>query len=96
MSRFSKIDENNIVTNSIIAEQEFIDLGVVGDASNWVEGGNKGQTYDKVNKVFIDPQRFPDWTLDAEFNWQPPIEYPDDGEYYIWNGDTSNWKKLPE
>ena len=37
MSHFAQIDENNIVTNVIVAEQDFIDSGAVGDPSKWVQ-----------------------------------------------------------
>jgi len=34
---FAEIDENNIVKRVIVAEQDFIDSGVVGDSSNWIQ-----------------------------------------------------------
>jgi hypothetical protein len=37
MSHFAEINSDNIVTNVIVAEQDFIDSGVVGDASNWIQ-----------------------------------------------------------
>jgi len=37
MSHFAEIDNDNIVQRVIVAEQDFIDSGVVGDASNWVQ-----------------------------------------------------------
>jgi hypothetical protein len=37
MSHFAEINSENIVTNIIVAEQEFIDSGAVGDANNWVQ-----------------------------------------------------------
>jgi hypothetical protein len=37
MSHFVEINSENIVTNVIVAEQEYIDSGAVGDASNWVQ-----------------------------------------------------------
>ena len=37
MSHFAKIDENNIVTEVIVAEQDFIDSGVLGDPSKWIQ-----------------------------------------------------------
>lgn len=36
MSHFAKI-ENGIVTQVIVAEQDFIDSGIVGDPSSWVQ-----------------------------------------------------------
>jgi len=37
MSHFARIDENSTVTQVIVAEQEFIDTGAVGDPSNWIQ-----------------------------------------------------------
>lgn len=37
MSHFAQIDENNIVTQVIVAEQDFINSGAVGDPSRWVQ-----------------------------------------------------------
>lgn len=37
MSHFAYIDENNIVTQVIVAEQDFIDSGKVGDPSRWIQ-----------------------------------------------------------
>jgi hypothetical protein len=34
---FAEINSDNIVTNVIVAEQEFIDSGAVGDANNWIQ-----------------------------------------------------------
>ncbi len=36
MSHFAKV-ENNIVTEVIVAEQDFIDSGIVGDPSLWIQ-----------------------------------------------------------
>jgi hypothetical protein len=37
MSHFAQIDDNNIVINVIVAEQDFIDSGLVGDPSKWIQ-----------------------------------------------------------
>ena len=37
MSHFAEIDDNNIVTRVIVAEQDFIDTGAVGDPSKWIQ-----------------------------------------------------------
>jgi hypothetical protein len=31
-----------------------------------------GYTYDAINDVFIAPQPFASWSLDQNFDWQPP------------------------
>lgn len=37
MSHFAKIDENNIVTQVIVAEQDIIDSGALGDPTKWIQ-----------------------------------------------------------
>jgi hypothetical protein len=37
MAHFAEIDENNVVKQVIVAEQEFIDSGIVGDPKNWIK-----------------------------------------------------------
>tara|TARA_R110002020_G_scaffold349460_5_gene563049 strand:+ start:722 stop:1036 length:315 start_codon:yes stop_codon:yes gene_type:complete len=101
MSHFAEIDKNGIVKRVIVAEQNFIDTGVVGDSFNWIQTSYNsnfrkqyarvGFTYDKTNDVFIIPQPFPSWSLDSNFDWQAPVSKPDDGKDYTWNEDTKSW-----
>lgn len=37
MSHFAQIDENNVVTRVIVAEQDFINTGAVGDPATWIQ-----------------------------------------------------------
>lgn len=37
MAHFAEIDQNNIVKRVIVASQEVIDSGIVGDPSNWIQ-----------------------------------------------------------
>ena len=109
MSHFAKIDSNNIVTEIIVSEQDFINSGLVGDSFLWVQTSynnnfrrqfaEAGGTYDKVNDVFILPKPYPSWTLDGSFDWQPPTAKPDDygtEKMYTWNEDTKAWDEDEE
>mgnify|MGYP003645195323 FL=1 len=102
MSHFAKIDSNNIVTKIIVAEQDFINSGAVGDSFLWVQtsyNGNFrknyagiGYIYDKTRDAFIPPQPYPSWTLiEATCLWEAPVAYPDDGEIYTWDESTTDW-----
>jgi hypothetical protein len=53
-----------------------------------------GYTYDEANDVFYAPQPFPSWTLDENWNWQPPYQAPDDGDMYTWDEETGGWVQL--
>ena len=100
MAHFAKVNDG-IVTKVIVAEQDFINSGAVGDSFLWVQtsyNGNfrkqyagTGYTYDKTNDVFIAPKPYASWTLDSSFDWQPPTAMPDDGESYVWNESTKAW-----
>lgn len=55
-----------------------------------------GFTYDPVADVFISPQPFPSWSLDENYDWQPPIPYPNDGLIYFWNENDQDWEAIVE
>jgi len=56
-----------------------------------------GFTYDDTLDAFIPPQPFPSWTLDeSTFLWVAPVPYPDDGEAYEWDEESSSWLPLTD
>jgi len=105
VSHFAKIDNNNIVTDVIVAEQDFINSGVVGDSFLWIQTSyNKnfrknfagiGYTYDKTRDAFIPPKPYPSWTLNEDTClWECPVAYPDDGKMYNWNETDKQWDEI--
>ena len=105
MSHFAKINENNIVTEVIVAEQDVINSGIVGDSFQWVQTSYNsnfrknyagiGFTYDAVRNAFIAPQPFASWTLvEDTCRWKAPVAYPDDGKDYKWDEETTNWVEV--
>ena len=48
-----------------------------------------GYTYDPDADVFVAPQPYPSWTLDANHDWQPPTPKPE-GDY-SWNEEELEW-----
>jgi hypothetical protein len=50
-----------------------------------------GFYFDAVNDVFIAPAPYPSWILDENFDWQPPIDYPSDGQSYAWDEEAGEW-----
>ena len=102
MSHFAKINNSNIVTDIIVAEQDFINSGAIGDSFLWVQTSYSGSfrknyatvgdTYDKTRDAFIEPKPFASWTLsESTCQWTAPTAYPDDGEMYSWDEDTTAW-----
>lgn len=49
----------------------------------------KGMKYDADLDMFVVPQPYPSWTLDANGDWQPPTPQPE-GDYE-WNEGTQSW-----
>ena len=105
MSHFAKLDSNNIVMKVIVAEQDFINSGVVGDSFLWIQTSYNnnfrknyayiGFTYDATRDAFIGSQPYPSWTLnESTCRWKAPVDYPDDGKMYQWNEATTNWKEI--
>ena len=108
MAHFAKIDENNIVTQVLVVDNsvehrgaDFLanDLGLGG---TWIQTSYNnnfrkqyagvGFTYDSSNDVFIAPQPYPSWSLDENFDWQPPTPQPEEGKWY-WDEDSLSWLK---
>jgi hypothetical protein len=51
-----------------------------------------GYTYNADADVFIAEQPYGSWTLDNDYNWQPPTHKPE-GKW-SWDEDTLNWVEL--
>jgi len=95
---FAQIDDNNIVTQVIVAGQSFVDsLG-----GKWVETAMDGSirhnyagigyTYDAAKDAFYAPQPFPSWTLNQNtYLWEAPEPRPDDGKIYTWDESLKSW-----
>ena len=104
MSYFAQIDEAGIVLKVIVASKEYIDAGKAGDPAMWIETAKdasirknfagKGFTYDKLRDAFIPPKPFArqKWVLNEKTaNWMPPKDMPNDGKFYIWDDEASDW-----
>ena len=54
-----------------------------------------GYTYDYALDAFIPPKPYSSWVLDGTTClWQAPVEYPNDGERYIWDEENQEWDKV--
>lgn len=57
--------------------------------------GGVGFTYREDLDAFIPPQPFPSWSLNEEkFVWEAPVPYPEDGEYYEWDEESTAWVQV--
>jgi len=100
MAHYAKI-EDDIVTQVVVAEQEYIDT----KEGTWVQTSYNasirknyagiGDTYDSTRDAFIPPQSYPSWVLNEDTcNWEAPVTIPDDGKQYEWNEATTNWVEV--
>lgn len=54
-----------------------------------------GYKYDAEKDVFIAPQPFPSWSLNAEtLTWDAPAKYPEDGREYYWDEGLVDWTPM--
>ena len=52
-----------------------------------------GYTYDPVADVFIQPQPYPSWLLNQNFDWQAPSPRPE-GVDWQWDESTLSWIEI--
>ena len=58
-----------------------------------------GYVFDTERDAFIPPKVYNSWVLNEDTcQWEPPIDYPDDGKRYMWDEETTGWVEsvLPE
>lgn len=52
-----------------------------------------GYTYDEALDAFIPPKPYESWSLDQNTcTWNPPVEYPNDENSYVWDEESLGWK----
>lgn len=44
--------------------------------------------------VFVTPQPYPSWSLDANHDWQPPTPMPSEGGPWMWDEGTLAWVEV--
>jgi hypothetical protein len=56
-----------------------------------------GYTYDFARDAFIPPKPFDSWTLNENSClWEAPVAYPNDGQQYEWNEETTSWDLITQ
>ena len=107
MAYYAFLDDQNIVTQVIVGVDDLVE-GVDPEIwyANFHEqvckktGDNIrkqyagiGYKYDAVADVFIAPQPYPSWSLNANFDWQAPTPRPGEGDWY-WNEKKLSWIEI--
>jgi hypothetical protein len=88
MSNYAQIIDGFVV-NVIVADANF----VAQSELNYVllSRGGIGWTYNSNANVFIAPQPYPSWTLDSNYNWQPPVPQPPAPPRTYWDEQLQEW-----
>ena len=93
------VGENNAPTEEAGIEY----LNNLHDYSRWKQcskdesvrknGASINMTYDESRDAFIRAQSpFASWVFnETTCRWEAPVAYPDDGERYEWNEETTSW-----
>jgi hypothetical protein len=109
MAHFAEIDSTNTVLRVIVVADEHETNGA--EWCNSLLGGTWVQTsynnrirkqfagigflFDATADVFIAPKPFASWSLDENYDWQAPIDYPADGKLYSWDEANQVWVESP-
>ena len=108
MAHHAKI-EMGIVTSVIVTmdsdEDTFSDRMLAETGETWIRTSFNGRirynyagigyVYDSIRDAFIAPRHFDSWILDeATCQWKAPIEYPNDGNNYLWNESELKWDRV--
>jgi hypothetical protein len=107
MAHFSEIDENNIVLRTIIVDDQHESYGsdwchdLLG--GTWIQTSYNhrirkqyafpGYAYIPDADVFVKPQPFSSWSLDANHDWQPPVPQPEEDGVWEWDETNQEWTR---
>lgn len=106
MSHWAELDDNNKVIRVLVGDNndpagdEGYQWLIDNLGGKWVKTSYNnsirkqfagiGYTYDSVADVFIAPQPAASWSLDDNFDWQPPTPRPE-GLLWYWDEETGSW-----
>lgn len=105
MSYFAKI-ENGITVDVVKADQSVIDTrdgiwveywkDTNGEPEKRYNTAFTGCKYDYSNDAFITKQPYQSWSLNDNFQWEAPVEKPEevDGYILIWSEEDLVWVSI--
>ncbi|MBF83425.1 MAG: hypothetical protein CL489_03005 [Acidobacteria bacterium] len=96
---------NERIKNEANDEDESIGVAflksIFGEDTNWAQTSywsrfrhnfaGLGHIFDEANDAFIPPAPWPSYVLNENYKWDPPTPYPDDGNRYLWDEETTSW-----
>ena len=97
MSRYAKINEENIVENVIIADASYISTqyGVWIEVTESTRNTNSGDLYSKEKNKFISQKPFESWVLEEDsLEWVSPVGPKPSTGYWSWNENDQEWVEV--
>ena len=92
MSKYAKINKENIVENTIECEESNISMfsGLYIKVTENTRDAQAGDTWDLENNKFLKSKPFESWSLDESFEWVSPT-----GNSFLvghyWDEDSQDW-----
>ena len=106
MAHFARI-EDGVVTNVVVVDNAHeadgeAYLNSIGLEGTWVQTSYNanirrkfagiGDVYNSGADRFEPAQPYASWVWDEDsYSWQAPVAYPEDGENYRWDEETTSW-----
>jgi hypothetical protein len=97
MAHYARIEDGFVTNIIVVNNNELLVDGIESELKGNIrkQYAGIGYTYNEIADVFVAPQPFPSWSLDANYDWQAPIECPADGNDYEWDEANQVWVELP-
>lgn len=95
MSKYAKLNSDNIVENTIICnDSEILNFnGKFIKETNETNSAEIGYEYVEGKNKFKSPQPYPSWILDEEeCIWTSPVEKPEG--FHTWDEESQEWIAL--
>ena len=96
MSKYAKINSDNIVENIVICDDQNISSlsGNYVKVTDSTRNAEINYTYDSTHEKFIRPKIYDSWVFnDTSLEYEAPTEKPSSGEYY-WNEEDLEWTEV--
>ena len=109
MSHWAELDSNNIVLRVLVGDNndpagdEGYSWLINNLGGTWIKTSYNHKIrkqfaginylYNAKADVFIAPQPYASWSLDKNFDWQPPTPMPTEG-MWRWNEENLMWQQL--
>jgi hypothetical protein len=93
MSRYAKINSDNIVENIIVCDDSVVSVldGTYIKVTESTRDAEIGRTYNPEHNKFIAKKLWDSWVFNEEkLQYEAPVQKPSSGEW-VWKEDTTEW-----